>query len=185
LRYDADVTLARRRRLVAALTLLIAFGAARLSAAAPAAASASIAARIDGHVADAFDLDAFARTIATRDHIRFRHIAAADIDCDGDLDVVASTELGIVVWVNDGAGHLTAQPPALAPSIDSHPGRTAWRGTERELDQPIQSTVPSVPAPHVYAHAPPPAIAERSAAGDVRPPTDGVLGSRSSRAPPL
>jgi hypothetical protein len=36
----------------------------------------------------------------------------ADIDADGDLDVVATDQaLNLLVWVNDGSGHLTRQRP--------------------------------------------------------------------------
>src|SRR5215813_12869498 len=55
-------------------------------------------------------------------------IVAADIDSDGDLDVVASdSALQLHVWVNDGAGHFTLRTPARssgwqptppAPSFD-------------------------------------------------------------------
>jgi hypothetical protein len=44
---------------------------------------------------------------------RFASIIAADIDADGDLDVIATDHaLNLYVWVNDGAGHLTLQNPA-------------------------------------------------------------------------
>src|SRR5215831_1506242 len=50
---------------------------------------------------------------------RLVSIVAADIDADGDLDVVASdTALQLHVWVNDGAGHFTRQEPRTT---------TAWR----------------------------------------------------------
>jgi hypothetical protein len=58
-------------------------------------------------------------------------IVTADIDADGDLDVVASdSALQIHVWVNDGAGHFTAQEPVRSmtwravpplPSVDGRP----------------------------------------------------------------
>jgi len=44
---------------------------------------------------------------------RFASIIAADIDADGDLDVIATDHaLNLYVWVNDGAGHLTRRNPA-------------------------------------------------------------------------
>jgi hypothetical protein len=37
-------------------------------------------------------------------------VVTADIDADGDLDVVASdSKLDLLVWVNDGQGHLSRQ----------------------------------------------------------------------------
>jgi hypothetical protein len=60
-------------------------------------------------------------------------LITADLDADGDLDIVAADRsgggIGIVVWVNDGAGRLTRKAPApkgnlasepSAPSIDEH-----------------------------------------------------------------
>ena len=65
-------------------------------------------------------------------------LVAADLDSDGDLDIVAADNsngsIGIVVWVNDGAGHLTRKDPAApknlgsqpaAPSIDHRPATFA------------------------------------------------------------
>src|SRR5215831_1745840 len=59
---------------------------------------------------------------------RLVSIVTADIDADGDLDVVASdSALQLHVWVNDGAGHFTLRIPARssgwqptppAPSFD-------------------------------------------------------------------
>jgi hypothetical protein len=42
--------------------------------------------------------------------IRLVALVASDIDADGDLDLVASDgSLDLLVWINDGAGHLTRQ----------------------------------------------------------------------------
>ena len=43
--------------------------------------------------------------------------ALADIDADGDLDLVASDgTLDLLVWSNDGSGHFTRKYPARGPS---------------------------------------------------------------------
>jgi len=60
-------------------------------------------------------------------------LITADLDADGDLDIVAADRsnggIGIVVWVNDGAGRLTRKTPAskgnlagepASPSLDEH-----------------------------------------------------------------
>jgi hypothetical protein len=54
-----------------------------------------------------------------------------DIDADGDLDVVANDgSLDLIVWINDGTGHLTrrktrpasdVQPDAAGPSLAGPP----------------------------------------------------------------
>jgi len=63
----------------------------------------------------------------------FVSAVVADIDADGDLDLVASdSSLQLHVWVNDGRGHFTAQPPVQStswngessgPSVDARPIR--------------------------------------------------------------
>jgi hypothetical protein len=64
--------------------------------------------------------------------VRVSSFVAADLDADGDLDIVAADRsngaIGIVVWVNDGAGRLTRKAPTApqrnlagepaSPSID-------------------------------------------------------------------
>ena len=59
-------------------------------------------------------------------------LITADLDADGDLDIVAADRsnggIGIVVWVNDGAGRLTRKTPSkgnlaskpASPSLDEH-----------------------------------------------------------------
>jgi hypothetical protein len=60
-------------------------------------------------------------------------LVTADLDADGDLDIVAADRsngsIGIVVWVNDGAGRLTRKAPSskghlasepASPSLDEH-----------------------------------------------------------------
>jgi len=73
--------------------------------------------------------------VATTDVGQIVSIVAADIDDDGDLDVVASdSSLQLHVWVNDGAGHFTLQHPARstgwqpmppAPSVQDRQNATA------------------------------------------------------------
>jgi len=63
-------------------------------------------------------------------------VIAADIDADGDLDVVASDgSLDLIVWDNDGTGHLTRKDPQR-----SRPG--GWESSGETLDdRPATSTV--------------------------------------------
>jgi len=66
--------------------------------------------------------------------LRISSLVAADLDADGDLDIVAAAAANgspaIVVWVNDGGGRLTRKPPEApktlgadppAPSVDQQP----------------------------------------------------------------
>src|SRR5512138_3697111 len=75
------------------------------------ARAASLPSGATVRIGSAVDVDSFARLVATQYHVAFDHIVAADIDRDGDLDVVAGNERGLVVWVNDGAGHLRWEAP--------------------------------------------------------------------------
>ena len=57
------------------------------------------------------------------DHPEFVSVVAADIDADGDIDIVAASgSLELFVWTNDGAGHLTRQAPHRVPGWRSTPG---------------------------------------------------------------
>jgi len=52
-------------------------------------------------------------------------LITADLDADGDLDIVAADRsnggIGIVVWVNDGAGRLTRKTPSSKGNLASEP----------------------------------------------------------------
>jgi len=130
------------------------------------------------------DLHAFRHLVAVRYHIDLRSVVAADIDRDGDLDVVAATDRGFIVWINDGAGHLTRQPPAHGPAFEGRATGPAWRDRTAPLDEPIQDDLPTVPLPGIYTHAPPAFVpAFRCYDDGVRRPETG-LGCRTPRAPP-
>lgn len=81
-------------------------------------------------------------------------IVVADIDRDGDADVVATDgALHLFVWINDGTGRLTRQAPAAPRS-----GCTAApvRGVERDEPAPSPSAAtdpPSVEPSALAAHA--------------------------------
>ncbi len=58
--------------------------------------------------------------------LRLVSMIAADIDADGDLDVVASDgSLDLVVWTNDGTGRLTRKyPEPSSGGLDQRPTQT-------------------------------------------------------------
>lgn len=101
------------------------------------------------------DVAAFARTVANRYHVVLQRIVAADIDRDGDLDVLASTDREFLVWVNDGAGRLTSQAPKPRPAIDGHPAPDTWNGAGPRDEETIQNESPSPRLPGERPHAPP------------------------------
>ena len=68
----------------------------------------------------------------------------ADIDADGDLDVVATDqELNLLVWVNDGTGHLTRQHPRRSAGESTSPAAPAF---ERRTASVALSTVNDPPS---------------------------------------
>jgi len=68
----------------------------------------------------------------------------ADIDADGDLDVVATDqELNLLVWVNDGTGHLTRQHPRRSAGDSTSPAAPAF---ERRTASIALSTVNDPPS---------------------------------------
>jgi hypothetical protein len=171
-----------RRRVVRALPIFVAVAAClvRPSEARAAAGPLSVDIGIGRH----FDIGAFQHLISARYHIELRKVVAADVDRDGDLDVVAATDRGFMVWLNDGAGHLTRQPPAHGPAVDGRATGPAWRDRAAPLDEPFQDDVPSVPLPGTYTHAPPAFVpALRCSDDGVRRSQTG-LGCRTPRAPP-
>ena len=61
--------------------------------------------------------------------------ALADIDADGDLDLIASDgTLDLLVWSNDGSGHFTRKYPGHAPA-------DGWFSHDGSLD-PGSGTLP-------------------------------------------
>jgi hypothetical protein len=97
------------------------------------------------HIGQSVDAAAFARLVETRYQIELRSVVAADVDRDGDLDVLASTDRELIVWMNDGAGRLTPQPPAAhRRSIAVEPPSDTWRTDDRVDRDTIQNDTPSL-----------------------------------------
>jgi hypothetical protein len=109
----------------------------------------------------------------------------ADIDADGDLDVVATDRaLNLLIWVNDGTGRLTRQRPRQAGGVStSAPGPSL----ERRVANLALSTLNDPPSARL-GHRP---QLDGTLPSAPRPPTtDSVAlpaaaSHRPSRAPPL
>ncbi len=151
--------------------------------AASSAAAATAAYPADVRPGAPLDLAAFERVVALRYDVHVRKAVAADIDRDGDLDVVAVTDAGFMVWVNDGRGHFTSTPPLRRPSIDPV-GETSYGGDSRRVEEPIQAGVRPVPLPPQFAHAPPPLTASSRLDPQFAASFDDTSRHRLSRAPP-
>ena len=111
--------------------------------------------------------------------------ALADIDADGDLDLIATDgTLDLLVWSNDGSGHFTRKYPGHAPA-------DGWFSRDGRLD-PGTGTTPASVIPSGSASLIDPARASRAL--DAREWRIGSAASslvsrallrRASRAPPL
>ena len=169
----------RCRRVMLIAVLALGFASSRSPATA-----APVPLRADIRAGHQIDIAAFERFVALRYDIHVRKAIAADIDRDGDLDLVAATDRGFIVWVNDGAGHLTSAPPTHAPAVDAHASDAVWRGHAAHVEETIQNTLPSVPLPGLYAHAPPALVAAKRSFSDPLGAPNAPLGYRTPRAPP-
>jgi hypothetical protein len=148
------------------------------------ARAASLPPRAEIGLTSGVEAEVFRQLVLNRYHVAFRIVVAADVDRDGDLDVLASTDRTITVWVNDGAGHLRAHRLPHAPAMEFRGPGNSWRGREDRADPTIQGDGPHSPVCVVRAHAPPrPDVCARSVASAA--PALGSHARRSSpRAPP-
>lgn len=111
-------------------------------------------------------------------------VAVADLDADGDLDVVASDgSLDLLVWDNDGKGHLTRKYP-------KETRRGGWLPQTGSIDDGPAATVVMLLPRDASVHAASPARVFTLLVADWRaalppPPADRTPRSTSTpRAPP-
>jgi len=174
--YDRGMDLVRRARAalvaVAALACAVALCAPRRTdvvlAPAPLALDASNA------------LPAGLRLPIADTRSRMVTAVAADIDADGDLDVVATDgSLGLAVWLNDGTGQLTRKRPMSATGWRTDPPPAAVSNADALAPLSIPGSAPSldVPASSVAIALEParpvragPALAALSAIAPASPP---------------
>ena len=130
------------------------------------------------------DAATFTRAVAKRYQVVFERVVAADIDRDGDLDVLSTTERGLLVWVNDGTGRLTSQPPRHRPLIDGTEPPDRWNGDRTRDDETIQNDGPAPQLPSESAAAPPASIGSTAASSDVTLHSAAPHLGSAPRAPP-
>jgi hypothetical protein len=154
-----------------------------LPMAAPARA-ASLPPRAEVGVTSAVEADVFRRLVLNRYHVEFRVVVTADIDRDGDLDVLASTGRTVTVWVNDGAGHLRAHRLPHGPAMESRAPGNTWRGREVRVEPTIQGDGPRSPVSVFRPHVPPPSDVRAPSCAPAEPPAASHTRRSSPRAPP-
>jgi FG-GAP-like repeat len=154
-----------------------------LPVAAPARAG-SLPPRAEIGLTSGVETELFRRLVASRYHVEFRVVVAADVDQDGDLDVVASTDRSVTVWVNDGAGHLSAHRLPHRPAMtNSAPGNT-WQGRDGRVDPTIQSGGAQFTSFVVRSHAPPRPDARAHATASILLAPASSARRSAPRAPP-
>jgi hypothetical protein len=160
-------------------------GALMALGSAPSASAGILPAGARVRIGSTFDAPAFESAVARRYHVSFHRILAADVDRDGDIDVIATTDRDLVVWVNDGAGHLTSQTVAAPPVLNSarHAATSDDGATHR--DESIQDDVPSASISAERIHGPPDGIAAHLLAVPQFTLLARPFSSSAPRAPPV
>ena len=126
----------------------------------------------------------FRQLVAIRYNVEFKKVVAADIDSDGDIDVLATTDRTFTVWVNDGAGHLTSQRPTHAPGVDATSPATTWRGGDDRSEPSTKDDAPTASILTDRAHGPPVLAASAAATREVSLRLAARISSSAPRAPP-
>ena len=85
------------------------------------ARAATLPANAEVHAGQCVAATTFRQLVSARYQVEFQQVVATDIDRDGDIDVLATTDRSFTVWINDGAGHLTSSRTASGPSIERQP----------------------------------------------------------------
>ena len=79
--------------------------------------------------------------------LKVSSLVAADVDADGDLDIVAAAAangpVGIVVWVNDGDGRLTRERPAQPHTLGAEPPTPSVERHDSPMAASIQTDSPA------------------------------------------
>jgi hypothetical protein len=136
------------------------------------------------HVGRPVDAVAFAQALTARYNIALWRVVAADIDRDGDDDVLAATDGELLVWINDGRGLLISQGPAHSPAVDVRPQGNTWhRGVTRDQDT-IQNNVPPLRPPSTRSQAPPARVTKSASSLDAPRLSDCAHAAPRPRGPP-
>lgn len=163
---------------------ILALSICALLSGASGAAAATLPAHADVRAGRCVESTAFRHLVASRYHVEFSRVVAADIDRDGDIDVIATTDRTLTVWVNDGTGHLTSQRPVGGPGLDGRAPTTTWRERSQSTDPANNGEAPTTPVLVEQAHAPPASTSNAAAPIDPAGAGRDRSRSRASRAPP-
>ena len=114
-------------------------------------------------------------------------LITTDFDADGDLDIVAADRsngaIGIVVWVNDGAGRLTRKAPVSGGTLAGEPASPTLDERQATVMASVQPDGPAITAVSANAWLTLPARRHDTARAAV--PESLNPSSLRSRSPPL
>jgi VCBS repeat protein len=130
------------------------------------------------------DAPALHRLVPSADRLEIRVAVGADIDADGDVDVIAATDRDLIVWINDGRGHFRRRAAHRHPIADGPPAPDTWSGDGCGAEEAVQAGTLLLPLIVVGAHAPPSDTASQLLAVHAVVRSDLCLSSRAPRAPP-
>jgi hypothetical protein len=129
------------------------------------------------------EFDRIARALTSTRGVKFHRVVTVDFDRDGDIDVLAATDRGVFLWLNDGNGHLTAQRPHRTAGVSGRGPANTWRERREDSPESIQSDPPSLGDVVSDAHAPPTVVVALRLSADATL-RDRSAGCLPSRAPP-
>ena len=111
-------------------------------------------------------------------------IVNEDIDFDGDMDVVAvENDLDLIVWLNDGSGHLVQQRPQRVPGWLPDP-TTLADGDRSTSTIQVRTCTPHAPL-QLREHGYIPGQCRLTTSPGASASEAGVTGPHGPRGPPL
>jgi hypothetical protein len=122
--------------------------------------------------------------VPSADRLQIRVAVGADIDADGDVDVVATTDRDLVVWINDGRGQFRRRAAHRHPIADGPPAPDTWSGEGPGAAEAVLAGTVLMPLIVVRAHAPPIDTASQLLSVHAIVRSDICDSSRTPRAPP-
>jgi hypothetical protein len=147
--------------------------------------AATLPAGAEVHAGRCVEASSFRQLVERRYQVEFGNVVATDLDSDGDIDVLATTDKTFTVWVNDGQGHLTSQRLPTGPAIDSRPSPNAFDGQDDRSNPSINTDVPTTAVLVERAHAPPIAASGGASLDRQSAPSSSLVRSSAPRGPPL